>query len=96
MSELEGRRHPFVEARCRRGWSQEKLAALLRARGLGTTRKTVRRWERDVVPDAAAQAALCGEFGVPPRKRSTVGLAALAAHWPYRGRRGFVGSSGYS
>lgn len=53
-----------MEARRYRGWSQETLAALLRRRGLGTTRKTVTRWERGVVPDAATQRAMATLFGV--------------------------------
>ncbi|MEU5878119.1 hypothetical protein [Spirillospora sp. NPDC047279] len=42
------------------------LAHLLREQGLGTTRKTVTRWEHGVVPDDAAQAALCKLFSLPP------------------------------
>jgi len=36
----------------------------MRARGLGTTRKTVTRWERGVTPDAAAQAVMRDLFEV--------------------------------
>jgi transcriptional regulator with XRE-family HTH domain len=61
---VDAARHPLVEARRVRGWSQETLALKLQGRGLGTTRKTVTRWERGVVPDAAAQRALAGLFGV--------------------------------
>jgi tetratricopeptide (TPR) repeat protein len=68
-------RHPLVDARRSRGWSQEALAVLLRHRGLGTTRKSVTRWERGVVPDSAAQQALAGLFEVP-------GNARLQATWP--------------
>jgi hypothetical protein len=50
MSETEAARHPLVAARRLRGWSQEGLAALLQARGLGTIKTTVRRWERGVAP----------------------------------------------
>jgi transcriptional regulator with XRE-family HTH domain len=83
-----------VEARRQRGWSQEKLAALLRAHGLGTTRKTITRWERDVVPDAAAQAALCDVFGVTPETAQRLGwphwlptgrIAAVADSWDHQG-----------
>jgi tetratricopeptide (TPR) repeat protein len=48
---------------------------LLRNRGLGTTRKSVMRWERGVVPDNAAQSALAQLFGIPLKARST-------ASWP--------------
>src|SRR5215470_7488796 len=48
MSETEASRHPLVEARRLRRWSQEGLAALLQARGLGTSKTTVRRWQRCV------------------------------------------------
>jgi len=68
-------RHPLVAARRGRGWSQEALALLLRGRGLGTTRKTVVRWERGVVPDPAAQRHLAELFGV------TAGARSLAT-WP--------------
>ena len=61
---VEPARHPLVEARRTRDWSQETLAALLRRHGLGTTRKTVMRWERGVVPDAAAQRVLAALFEV--------------------------------
>lgn len=57
VNEMEASRHPLVEARRLRGWSQDRLAALLQARGLGTTKKTIRRWERGVIPDSAAQTA---------------------------------------
>lgn len=63
-------RHPLVEARLRRGWSQNKLAYLLQGFGLGTTRKSVTRWERDVVPDAVAQHALGELFEVEPAIRA--------------------------
>lgn len=63
-------RHPLVEARRTRGWSQERLASLLRKRGLGTTRKTVTRWERGVVPDPPAQHALAQIFKVSEAARS--------------------------
>jgi transcriptional regulator with XRE-family HTH domain len=66
----ESARHPLVEARRTRGWSQETLAGLLRKRGLGTTRKTVTRWERGVVPDAPAQRALAEIFKVSDTARS--------------------------
>src|SRR5262249_6758584 len=94
VSELQGWRHPLVEARLRRGWSQEKLAAFLRTRGLLTVRKTVTRWERDVVPDAAAQAALCALFRVPlatarqlgwPNWLPTGRIAAVADSWDHQG-----------
>lgn len=75
MSETEASRHPLVEARRLRGWSQDGLAALLQARGLGTTKKTIRRWERGVVPDSAAQAALRDLFGVSPE-------TAVRLEWP--------------
>ncbi len=61
---VETARHPLAEARRTRDWSQETLALLLRRRGLGTTRKTVTRWERGVVPDSAAQKALAVVFEV--------------------------------
>lgn len=67
-------RHPLADARHGRGWSQEGLAALLRGHGLGTTRKTVTRWERGVVPDAAAQDALRALFKVP---------GTVRAAWPH-------------
>jgi transcriptional regulator with XRE-family HTH domain len=63
-------RHPLVEARRSRNWSQDTLALLLRRKGLGTTRKTVTRWERGVVPEAAAQQALAALFGVPDEVRT--------------------------
>lgn len=63
-------RHPLVEARRSRGWSQEVLAHLLRQRGLGTTRKTVMRWERGVTPDHAAQAAMGELFEIDPATRA--------------------------
>lgn len=63
-------RHPLVEARRSRGWSQEVLAHLLRQRGLGTTRKTVMRWERGVTPDQAAQAAMGELFEIDPATRA--------------------------
>lgn len=66
----EAARHPLAEARHARQWSQEKLALLLRGHGLGTTRKTVRRWERGAVPDAVAQRALAEVFGVAQDVRS--------------------------
>lgn len=68
-------RHPLADARHGRGWSQEALALLLRNRGLGTTRKSVRRWERGTVPDATAQHALGDLFGVSPAARAR-------AAWP--------------
>lgn len=68
-------RHRLVSARRSCGWSQETLALLLRRRGLGTTRKAVVRWERGVVPDAAAQRHLADLFGVTAGARG-----ALA--WP--------------
>src|SRR5580698_5094428 len=68
-------RHRLTDARHSRGWSQETLAMLLRNRGLGTTRKSVMRWERGVVPDNAAQSALAQLFGIPLKARST-------ASWP--------------
>jgi len=37
---------------------------LLRRRGLGTTRKSVMRWERGVVPDSAAQRAIAEVFEI--------------------------------
>jgi transcriptional regulator with XRE-family HTH domain len=61
---VDAARHPLVEARRVRGWSQETLALLLQGRGLGTTRKTVTRWERGVIPDADAQRALAALFEV--------------------------------
>jgi len=91
---LEGWRHPLTEARHRLGWSQDKLAVLLQARGLGTTRKTVTRWEHGVVPDAAAQAALCELFGVTPDTARQLGwprwlptgrIAAVADSWDHPG-----------
>ena len=94
MSDTEASRHPLVAARRSRGWSQEGLAALLQARGLGTTRKTVRRWERGVVPDGAAQAALRDLFGVSletadrlgwPRWLPTGRVMAVADSWDHRG-----------
>ena len=94
MSDTEASRHPLVAARRSRGWSQEGLAALLQARGLGTTRKTVRRWERGVVPDGAAQAALRDLFGVRletadrlgwPRWLPTGRVMAVADSWDHRG-----------
>jgi transcriptional regulator with XRE-family HTH domain len=94
VSELEEWSHPLVAARRRRGWSQQKLAALLRARGLGTTRKSVTRWERDVVPDSAAQAALRGVFGVAPETAQRLGwpkwlptgrIAAVTDSWDHQG-----------
>jgi len=51
------------------------LALLLRGRGLGTTRKTVMRWERGVVPDSAAQQILAELFEVSNDAR-------LRVHWP--------------
>lgn len=69
MTENTPARHPLTDARRRRGWSQEGLAALLRSKGLGTTRKTVTRWERGVTPDSAAQAALRELFEVAPETR---------------------------
>jgi hypothetical protein len=75
-SETETSRHPLVAARRVRGWSQEGLAALLQARGLGTTKTTVRRWERGVVPDGAALAALRDLFGVSPE-------TADRLRWPH-------------
>ncbi|MEO3863587.1 helix-turn-helix transcriptional regulator [Acrocarpospora sp. B8E8] len=68
MTELA--RHPLVAARQQRGWSQEALAMLMRGRGLGTTRKTVTRWERGVTPDAAAQQVLRALFEVPHDMRT--------------------------
>lgn len=94
MNEMEGSRHPLVEARRGRGWSQENLASLLRARGLGTTRKTVTRWERDVVPDSAGQSALCEIFGVTPETAQRLGwpywlptghIAAVSDSWDHQG-----------
>ncbi|GAA0429152.1 hypothetical protein Acor_39920 [Acrocarpospora corrugata] len=38
---------------------------LMRGRGLGTTRKTVTRWEHGVTPDAAAQQVLRALFEIP-------------------------------
>ncbi len=70
-------RHPLVEARRVRGWSQETLALKLQGHGLGTTRKTVTRWERGVVPDAAAQRALAALFGVAEDVRART----LWPHW---------------
>ena len=67
---VEPARHPLVEARRARGWSQERLATLLQKRGLGTTRKTVTRWERGVVPDGVAQRALAAVFEVAEDARS--------------------------
>ena len=94
MSEVEGSRHPLVEARRKRGWSQEGLAALLQAQGLGTTRKTVTRWERGVVPDGAARAAICKLFGVSPEVADRLGwphwlptgrIAAVSDSWDHHG-----------
>jgi transcriptional regulator with XRE-family HTH domain len=68
-------RHPLVDARRTRDWSQETLARLLQRRGLGTTRKSVMRWERGVVPDSAAQQALAEVFGVTEDAR-------LRTPWP--------------
>lgn len=69
-TQAEAVRHPLVEARRTRDWSQETLALLLRRRGLGTTRKSVTRWERGVVPDPEAQRALGELFGVPKDVRA--------------------------
>jgi tetratricopeptide (TPR) repeat protein len=44
---------------------------LMRGRGLGTTRKTVTRWERGVTPDAAAQQVLRALFEIPHDVRTT-------------------------
>jgi transcriptional regulator with XRE-family HTH domain len=77
-----------------RGWSQEGLATLLQARGLGTTKTTIRRWERGVIPDGAAQAALRDLFGVTPdtadrfrwpRWLHTGSVVAVADSWDHRG-----------
>jgi tetratricopeptide (TPR) repeat protein len=76
VNEPAGPRHPLVEARRMRNWSQEGLASLLQARGLGTTRKTVMRWERGVVPDRAAQTAMVELFEVSSQ-------VANRMRWPY-------------
>jgi len=87
-------RHPLVAARRSRGWSQEALALLLRKRGLGTTRKTVMRWERGVTPDPPAQRALCQLFGISASTIARVGwpnwlpvhgLPGLEQPWDYSG-----------
>lgn len=68
-------RHPLVDARRSRAWSQETLALLLRNRGFGTTRKTVTRWERGVIPDSATQQVLAELFLVSDDAR-------LKTPWP--------------
>lgn len=68
-------RHPLAEARRTRDLSQETLARLLRRKGLGTTRKTITRWERGVIPELPAQQALAEIFGVSDETRSQ-------AAWP--------------
>ncbi|WP_433516029.1 helix-turn-helix domain-containing protein [Nonomuraea sp. CA-143628] len=85
-------RHRLADARQQRGWSQETLAALLRGKGLGTTRKTVTRWERGVTPDAAAQRALRDLFEVAHDVRASwphwlpTGAAACATEtWDQQG-----------
>ncbi|WP_204041859.1 hypothetical protein [Acrocarpospora phusangensis] len=66
----------------------------MRARGLGTTRKTVTRWERGVVPDAAAQAVLRELFEVSreayartswPRWLPTGAVAGATETWDREG-----------
>lgn len=94
MSETEALRHPLVEARRLRGWSQDGLAALLQARGLGTTKKTIRRWERGVIPDGAAQAALRGLFGVSPEAAVRLGWPLWLPTGPCHGRCRLVGPPG--
>jgi transcriptional regulator with XRE-family HTH domain len=87
-------RHRLVAARRSRGWSQEKLALLLRRRGLGTTRKAVVRWERGVVPDSAAQRHLADLFGVTAGARAALAwpdwlpsgdVAGVSETWDYAG-----------
>jgi transcriptional regulator with XRE-family HTH domain len=72
---VETSRHPLVDARRSRAWSQETLALLLRNRGLGTTRKSVTRWERGVTPDSATQQILAELFEVTNDAR-------LRTPWP--------------
>lgn len=85
-------RHPLTGARHLRGWSQEGLATLLRSKGLGTTRKTVTRWEKGVTPDAAAQTAMRELFNVIPDGRvawphwlPTGGMACSGEAWDLEG-----------
>lgn len=90
LTHVEPARHPLVEARRARGWSQENLATHLQKRGFGTNRKTVMRWERGVVPEARAQRALAALFGVAEDVRArtpwphwlpTVQAAGLSQPW---------------
>jgi len=95
MSETESSRHPLVEARRLLGWSQDGLAARLQARGLGTTKKTIRRWERGVIPGGAAQTALRDLFGVSPVMADRLGWPhwlPRVVSWPFptRGTTGVL------
>lgn len=90
LTHIEPARHPLVVARRARGWSQETLAMLLQRRGFGTNRKTVMRWERGVIPEAAAQRALAALFEVAEDVRArtrwphwlpTVQAAGLSQPW---------------
>ena len=62
--------HPLAQARMLHHWSQNALAARVRAAGrhhgipIATSKKTIARWEHDQVPDEPAQQLLAAVFDV--------------------------------
>ncbi|AEM88721.1 helix-turn-helix domain-containing protein [Streptomyces violaceusniger] len=74
--------HPLVYARRMLGWSQEGLAARIRAAGIrrgtpvATTKKTVYWWERGRKPDELTQALIADVFEISDELREQL-------PWPY-------------